>query len=174
MSRSLPAFVVVAMLAAPSIAVAQTGGERLPSDVRPGQMVSVVEDDGRKIEGRVRQVSERGLLLVSKGTSEEIGLDRIVRIDKPDGLKNGALIGLGVGLGLGVVGATLVHGEDAETGQVAAAIVSNALACTLLGTGIDALFNNRRTLYERGSRLQTRVAPVVGSGVRGAVIAVTW
>jgi hypothetical protein len=67
-----------------------------------------------------------------------------------------------------------VHGEGAETGQVAAAIVSNALACTLLGTGIDAAFNNRRTLYERGRRLQTRVAPVVGSGVRGAVVAVTW
>ncbi len=97
-----------------------------------------------------------------------------MRIEKPDGLKNGALIGLGVGLGFGVVGATLMHGEGAESGQVAAAIVSNALAWTLLGTGIDAVFNNRRTLYERGRHLQTRVAPVVGAGVRGAAVAVTW
>jgi hypothetical protein len=172
MHRSLPAL-LVAILAAPSLASGQTAVDRLPSDVAPGLIVSVVEDDGRKIEGRVREISERGLVLSRGGTSEEIRLDRIVRIDKPDSLKNGALAGLGVGLALGAFSA-LAQPEGSEPEWVFAAIVSNGIAWTLLGTGIDALVDRRRTLYERGRRPQVRLAPVVGRGTRGAAVAVNW
>jgi hypothetical protein len=173
MNRSLPAVLVVSILAAPSLAVAQTAGERLPSDVRPGQMVSVVEDDGRKIEGRVREISERGLVLSRRGTNEEVLLDRIVRIDKPDSLKNGALAGLGVGLALSAV-TVLAQPDGMQPEWVFAAVAYNGIAFTLLGTGIDALVDSRRTLYERGRRPQVRLAPVVGPGTRGAVVSWTW
>jgi hypothetical protein len=172
MHRSLPAL-LVAIFAAPSLGAGQTVGDRLPSHVAPGLTVSVVEDDGRKIEGRVREISERGLILSRDGTSEEIRLDRIVRIDKPDSRKNGALAGLGVGLALGAFSA-LAQPEGSQPEWVFAAIVSNGVACTLLGTGIDALVDTRRTLYERGRRPQARVAPVVGRGTRGAALSIRW
>jgi hypothetical protein len=172
MHRSLPALLVT-ILAAPSLAFGQPAGERLPSDVTPGLTVSVVEDDGRKIEGRVQEISERGLILSRGGTSEEIRLDRIVRIDKPDSLKNGALAGLGVGLALSAF-TVLAQPEGSQPEWVFAAVLYNGIACTLLGTGIDALVDTRRTLYERGRRPQARLSPLVGHGVRGAAVSWTW
>jgi len=172
MHRSLPAL-LVAILAAPSLASGQAAGDRLPSDVTPGSTVSVVEDDGRKIEGRVREISERGLVLSRQGTTEEIRLDRIVRIDKPDGVKNGALVGLGVGLALGVF-TVAMQPEGSQPQWVFAGLLYNGVAFTLLGTGIDAMVDTRRTLYERGRRPQARVAPVVGRGTRGAMLSLTW
>ena len=173
MKFSISAALTLALLSVPAAAAAGQA-ERIADIVQAGQQVLIVDDQGRGLEGRVELASAAVVRVSTRAGTEDVATDRIVRIEKPDGLKNGTLIGLGVGLGLGVVGATLVHGEGAQSGQVAAAIVSNALACTLLGTGIDAVFNNRRTLYERGRRLQTRVAPVVRSGVRAAVVAVTW
>ena len=173
MHRSLPAVVVVAILVAPSLAAAQAAVDWLPSDVIPGKTVSVVEDDGRKVEGRVQEVSERGLRLTRRGTTEEISFDRIVRIDKPDGVKNGALVGLGVGLALGVF-TVAMQPEGSQPQWVLAGVVYNSVAFTLLGTGIDAMVDTRRTLYERGRRPQARLAPVVGHGTRGAVLSLTW
>jgi hypothetical protein len=171
MHRSLPAL-LVAILAVPSLASGQTV-DRLPSDVSPGLTVSVVEDDGRKIEGRVWEISERGLVLARRGTTEEISFDQIVRIDKPDTLKNGALAGLGVGLALSAF-TVLAQPDGSQPEWVFAAVLYNGIAFTLLGTGIDALVDTRRTLYERGRRPQARLAPVVRHGTRGAVLSLTW
>jgi hypothetical protein len=174
MAPTAPAVVAIAILVAPSIAIAQTGGMRLDDVVTTGMKVSVVDDDGRRIEGRVLEHSQESLRLALNGSSQEIPIDRIVRIDKPDSLKNGALAGLGVGLAIGTLGAILPHGGNLEPEWVLAGITYHAVAFTLLGTGIDAMFNNRRTLYERGGRLQTRVSPVIGRGVRGAAVSVSW
>lgn len=173
MKFSISAALTLALLTVPAVAAAGQG-ERIADNVHVGQQVLIVDDQGRRMEGRVEQASAEALRVSTRGGREDVALDRIVRIEKPDGLKNGALIGLGVGLGIGAVGATLMHGEGADANQVAAGIAWSAVAWTLIGTGIDAVFNNRRTLYERGGRAQTRVAPVVGPGVRGAVLAVTW
>ena len=108
-----------------------------------------------------------------RGSTEDIPLDRIVRIDEPDSLRNGALAGLGIGLAVGTFGAVLSSGANIEPEWLLAGIGYQTVAWTLLGTGIDAMFNNRRTLYERGGRLQARVSPVVGRGVRGAAVSVT-
>jgi hypothetical protein len=173
MKVAISTALTLTLLSLPAAAAAGQA-EGIADIVQAGQRVLIVDDQGRRLDGRVELVSDETVRVSTRAGSDDVANHRIVRIEKPDGLKNGALIGLGVGLGFGVVGATLVHGEGAESGQAAAVIVSNVLAYTLLGTGIDAVFNNRRTLYERGRRLQTRVAPVVGSGVRGAAVAVTW
>ena len=174
MTPSAPAVFAFAILVSPAIAVAQTTGARVADVVTTGMKVSVVDDDGRRIEGRVLEHSQESLRLSLNGSSQEIPIDRIVRIDKPDSLKNGALAGLGVGLAIGTFGAVLSSSGNIEPEWMLAGIVYQTVAWTLLGTGIDAMFNNRRTLYERGGRLQARVSPVVGRGVRGAAISVSW
>ena len=174
MTRTLPAVLALAMFVSPALAVAQTAGTRLADAVTTGMKVSVVNDDGRRVEGRVLEHSQESLWLSLNGSSQEIPFDRIVRIDKQDSLKNGALAGLGVGLAIGTFGAVLSSSGNIEPEWVLAGITYNAVAFTLLGTGIDAMFNNRRTLYERGGRFQARVSPVVGRGVRGAALSVTW
>ena len=174
MTPSAPAVFAFAILVSPAMAVAQTTGARLADVVTTGMKVSVVDDDGRRIEGRVLEHSQESLRLSLNGSSQEIPIDRIVRIDKPDSLKNGALAGLGVGLAVGTFGAVLSSSANIESEWLLAGIGYQAVAWTLLGTGIDAMFNNRRTLYERGGRLQARVSPVVGRGVRGGAVSVSW
>ena len=176
MTRTRPAVFALAILVSPAVAVAQTIGTRLADAVATGMKVSVVEDDGRRVEGRVLEHSQESLWLSLNGSSQEIPIDRIVRIDKPDSLKNGALVGLGIGLAVGTFGAVLSSSGNIEPEWMLAGIAYQTVAWTLLGTGIDAMFNNRRTLYtyERGGRLQARVSPVVGRGVRGAAVSVTW
>jgi hypothetical protein len=174
MTRTLPAVFALAILVSPAVAVAQTTGTRLAGAVTTGMKVSVVNDDGRRVEGRVVEHSQESLWLSLDGSSQEIPIDRIVRIDKPDSLKNGALVGMGVGLALGAVGVAASQIYNPDAGLIALVIAWNGVSGALLGTGIDAVFNNRRTLYERGGRLQTRVSPVVGRGVRGAAMSVSW
>lgn len=173
MNRSVALVLVLALLFLPSVLRAQTSDERVPAIVKAGLKVSIVDDQGRQIDGRVDGVSTGVIRLSRRGAIEEIALDRVVRIDEPDGLRNGALAGLGVGLSLGLLGAA-VQTRGAEAKWVLAGILYQGVAFTLLGTGIDAVFNNRRTLYERGGRTQTRVSPIVGRGVRGGAISVTW
>ena len=174
MRRVASSIVMLAVLVTPSMAFAQAGDGQIKAAAKAGERVSVVDDAGRKVEGRVEAWSEEAVRLSIRGASQEIPIDRIVRIDKPDSLKNGALTGLGVGLGLGFLGAALTQGENAAPGWAVWSVVSNGVACTLLGVGIDAIFNNRRTLYERGWRPQARLSPVVGRGVRGAAVSLTW
>jgi hypothetical protein len=174
MTRTLPAVCALAILVSPAVAVAQTSGTRLADVLTPGRKVSVVDDDGRRMEGRVLEHSHESLRLSLDGSSQEIPIDRIVRIDKPDSLKNGALVGLGIGLAVGTFGAALSSSGNIEPEWMLAGIAYQTVAWTLLGTGIDAMFNHRRTLYERGGRLQARVSPVVGRGGRGAAVSVTW
>jgi hypothetical protein len=173
MNRSLPAVLVLAFLASPPPAGAQPGDERLSGAIRPGLTVSIVDDEGRQTEGRVMDVSTEVIRLSLRGTSEEVRLDRIVRIDKPDSLKNGALIGLAVGLSLGVFGSAM-QAPDIEAKWAVANIAWNGVACTLLGTGIDALVDTRRTLYQRSGGVRGRVSPIVGRGVRGATMTLSW
>ena len=174
MTRTLPAVFALAILVSPAVAVAQTTGTRLADAVTTGMKVSVVNDDGRRVEGRVVEHSQESLWLSLDGSSQEIPIDRIVRIDKPDSLKNGALVGMGVGLALGAVGVAASQIYNPDAGLIALVIAWNGVSGALLGTGIDAVFNNRRTLYERGGRLQARVSPVVGRGVRGAAVSLAW
>ena len=84
MTRTLPAVFALAILVSPAVAVAQTTGTRLADVVATGMKVSVVDDDGRRIEGRVLDHSGESLRLSLNGSSQEIPIDRIVRIDKPD------------------------------------------------------------------------------------------
>ena len=174
MTRTLPAVFALAILVSPAVAVAQTTGTRLADTVTTGMKVSVVNDDGRRVEGRVVEHSQESLCLSLDGSSQEIPIDRIVRIEKPDSLKNGALVGLGIGLAVGTLGAVLSSSGNIEPEWMLAGIAYQTVAWTLLGTGIDAMFNHRRTLYERGGRLQARVSPVVGHGVRGAAVSLAW
>ena len=174
MTRSLPAVLVLAILAS-SPAVAQTGGERIPDVLKKGLTVSIIDEEGRQIDGRVQGISGDTIRVSVRQGSQEVPLDRIVRIDRPDSLRNGAFIGLGVGLTTSAVMVGFAtQAENVQWGVVFAASAVNIVGYTLVGTGIDAIFNNRRTLYERGRRPHARLSPVVGRGVRGGTISLTW
>jgi hypothetical protein len=173
MSRVITVLTCVLLFAVRS-AAAQTNSE-IQSTVKSGMRVAIVDDEGREIEGRVDTVSDRSLLVRAKKDRKEIPFDSIVRIERPDGVANGALTGLFVGVALGLIGG-FADGQGTSRQPTFALIsaLGNGVICTGLGTAIDAMFNHRRTLYQRGGEPQTRVTPIVGRHAAGAALSLTW
>ena len=161
------------LLASP--AFAQTEGPIVSALVKRGQTVEVIDDQGQEIRGKVRALSATTLTLDRNGTRPRFRFERITQIARPnDGLGNGALIGLGAGAAFGLLGSTV--GTDDCDGYyycgsgwvVGSALVFGGIGAGI-GVGVDALIRRDRVIYRRDGRRQTRVAPVVGPGVGGAV-----
>jgi hypothetical protein len=183
MTPMLRARLVLAASLLASPAFAQSDGASMRTLVKLGQTLEVIDDQGQEVRGRVRSLSADALTLDRKGTQTEIPFQRITQIARPnDNLANGALIGLGAGVAFGLVGATVGTDDCDEVYYecyggprfiAAAALVFGAIGAGI-GVGVDALIHRERVIYRRDGRRQTRVAPVVGPGVGGAVVSVTW
>jgi hypothetical protein len=153
---------------------AQTIDAALRARLEAAHDVSIVDDEGRRIDGHIVDVSDQTIRVSVRRAIEQIPIDRVVRIEKPDSLKNGAYAGLFVGTTFGLVTALCASGGGYDRRFAIANTVGNAIVFTAFGVGIDAMVNTRRTLYQRSGRVETRLAPLSGSGFRGAAIAVTW
>lgn len=168
------------LLASP--AFAQTEGPIVSALVKRGQTIEVIDDQGQETVGKVRTLSSSILTLDRNGTSTEIPFERIAQIARPtDGLANGALIGLGAGAAFGLLVSTAGQGacDDAYydtcgLGWVATSTLVFGGLGVAIGVGVDALIRRDRVIYRRDTRRQTRVAPVLGRGVAGAVVSVNW
>jgi hypothetical protein len=176
--------ITLILLMATSPVAAQTGPSRIAGLVKNGQKVSIVDDEGRELEGRIDGVSADSLGIVVKGRRLDLPVERIVKIDHPyDGLGNGALIGLASGAGMVFLGAVLDNrsctGPNAHCSRPPAWFVFWAAGGmgavgAGVGVGIDAMIHRDRAIYRRGTGARTRVAPAVGPGIRGAVVSVRW
>ena len=167
MSVLVPAFGVFALLFSSPVAKAQT----IPPAVKPGLKVSVTDQRGASVEGRVQEVSDRFVRLSVKGRVRDIPVEEVVRIERPDTVKNGALIGFGVGVSSGLVAIAF----DPHGGALAVSrTLGNGVVCAGIGALIDAAMDSRRTLYQRGPGPQTRLHPVIGRHVRGVAATVEW
>src|SRR3712207_2130958 len=93
-----PAVFVLSVLAAGPLTTRATAAT-LPETMKVGFTLSVLDDQGGKTEGRVTEVTPDRIRVSRRGRMTEIPLDRIVRIERADGLRNGALIGLATGVG---------------------------------------------------------------------------
>jgi hypothetical protein len=178
--------VVLAILFASSPASAQTDTEKIRARVKHGQKVSITDDQGQEIKGRISTMTADGLTILVDGQSADVPYDRIVRIDRPnDILKNGALIGFGVGAALGVLamasysepeGCQAVRawgcGEPSAGGMFAGTLLLGGLG-TAVGVGIDALIRRDSKIYQRGGAHAT-LSPVLASGVRAARASLRW
>ena len=74
--------------------------------------------------------------------------------------------------GMALLGAYSADPHDVPF--LAVVVVTNGLIGSACGVGLDALVDNRRTLYQRDGRVVSRLAPIVAPGVRGAAITVRW
>ena len=169
MSTFAPALLIFSVLSS-SPAAAGATAQSVPDSVRTGLKVLVVDNRGVQIEGRVQDVTDQAVRLKVRGGSTDIPIDRIVRIERPDTVKNGALTGLTIGLVMGLMGTV----TDPQGGALLASrTLGNGVVCAGIGALIDAVIDGRRTLYERGT-MQTRIAPSVGRGVRAVAVSVSF
>jgi hypothetical protein len=167
---------------------AQTEAETIRSILREGQKVSVTDDGGRELDGRIVSLGVSTLSLQHDRTKQtEIPYGDVLRIDRPrDGLSNGALIGLGVGAAFGLTAWAVDRdpgpcdpdgwwecSPPGTTEYVAATLVTAGLGAAI-GVGVDALIRRERNLYRRGQATRITLVPTLAAYVRGVSVSISW
>lgn len=141
--------------------------------VKPGDTLTIVDDSGRRVEGKVSSLSASALSLTVSGTPRQFQSAEVNTIEKrgPDSLKNGALIGLAIGGGIGAVGmiALAATAESNPGAFVAAGMFMYGGIGAGIGAGVDALIEGRRVIYARSgsARSTLTVAPLLGRTRKG-------
>ena len=95
----------VLILLLPAISAAQPvkSFDQLITRLKPGDRVWVTDAQGREVEGTIQHLSANQLVLDAEGASAFTARDvKLIKEYKGDSVKNGALIGLGIGGGLGL------------------------------------------------------------------------
>jgi hypothetical protein len=121
-------------------------------------------DSGDVIRGRIVDLSADSFAILTPDNRRvEMKLDRVLRIEaQGDSLKNGALIGAGVMLGLTALGCAGLGGGN----YCARAAALNTTFGAMIGVGIDALNGGRSTLYKRAAAVKAAPALTVGFKMR--------
>ena len=133
-----------------------------------GDTLSVRHMDGRRTTGDLREISTDGVLLDVDGKLVTIPAAEVRELGvTSDSFKNGALIGLATGAGVGMFAAATSGSSgdglvDAATAGPAALIglVAGAAAGVGIGIGLDALVGRYRVLY----KAPVQVTPIMTSG----------
>jgi hypothetical protein len=147
----------------------------VPAAVRaqqPQEEVIVTQSaSGAELRGRLVELSRTTLGILVNGSRVDVPIDNVLRIEaRTDSVKNGAMIGGGIMLGLAAV--TCATGFADEAGNCAIGIFFNTLFGSLAGAGIDALHKGRTTIYSKPALVAFGVAPT-RKGAR-AQVAIRW
>lgn len=120
----------------------QSAGSTDFSGVRPKGLptVYVMDRQGQEIKGKIMSWSDSAIVLrIADGATRTFKPGEAVRIDlRGDSLKNGALIGAGVGLGLG-----LLSGGFADCPGSGESCAGTRVGLTVLGTALYAAIGHR-------------------------------
>jgi hypothetical protein len=153
--------------------------DALSARVEIGQNISVTDATGREVHGRLERLSSDRLELEAHGLKSFAAGDvRVVRRREHDSPKNGALIGLAAGAGLGTawcIGAIADDSGhlDARVECAEGFIVFPGFGA-LVGLGIDALIPGKMRVLYRASTAARRgdltVLPVVAARARGLAL----
>jgi hypothetical protein len=158
---------VAGLLATAGAASAQdpaSSFDALAGRIQVGQRIWVTDTTGREVRGRLERLSSDGLVLKAQGLQTFAAADvRRVSVRVRDSLKNGTLIGLGIG---GSMGAAWCIGAIADDSGDIDARVECAEAFTvfpglgaLIGLAVDAVIPGKlRPVYQ--------ASPIVVSGTR--------
>ena len=137
--------------------------------VKPGDTVTVTDSTGRETRGIIAALSPSSFELTVAGSRRAFLEDetRTIRQRRSDSLKNGALWGVAVGAGLGLL--TLIDTEP-TAGDVIASTALMAGLGTAVGFGIDAIFSSNDLIFVRSPRASARftVSPFLSRGSAGA------
>jgi hypothetical protein len=185
------AVVGLALLLTSNHAAAQTQADDIRARVKERQKVSITDDQGREVTGRITTIAADALTITpDRAPRVVVPYGQIVRIDRPhDTLDNGALIGLAFGAALAFVAmADEAHrsctpdmgpwGDDDCSDPTGAGYIGGALFAgglgLAVGVGVDALIRRDRGIYRRGEKAQVGLSAVLARGKRGAVLSMSW
>jgi hypothetical protein len=132
-------------------ATAQTAQsfEQLQLLVKPGDKVSVTDPLGVVTEGKIEGLSSALLRLRVNSAIQDLSESdvKMIRQRRNDSLKNGALIGTGIGAGIGVIYAIACATYDCTAGETAGGALIYTGFGAAIGVGVDALIKSKETIY---------------------------
>jgi hypothetical protein len=177
-----PTWVAASLLFLSSFASAQdvaTNLEELRLKVGPGATIYVTEEGGEEYTAKVVSLSTSALVVSVNGANREVSESAVRRIRQrlPDPLWTGALIGFGVGVGLGALAAGASESCSSEGGaQCAGPALGMGLLGGGLGLGIDALIKGRKVIYESRSpnAAAWNLVPLVAPRGAGAGVTIVF
>jgi hypothetical protein len=165
----------------PEPASAQTDADEIRRRVKEGQKIVIADDQGRELTGRIGELRADALMLLVGRNRTDVPYDRILRIDRPhDGRMDGALIGFGIGAGLGLLAAVAAANDDSGWGSPDPTHVARVAPLMLggigagIGVGLDALIHRDPSLYRRQGTSRIGVSPALGRGGQGVAVSVSW
>jgi hypothetical protein len=118
-SQHSAAAILGLLLLAPAAPVAAQQPPDLPqalARVELHETVTILDTDGRRLVGRLGQVSSSGLTLVQRGQATSVPLQRVARITISDRRRNGAATGALIGAAIGAAGGFAVNAICANEG----------------------------------------------------------
>ena len=175
----------LATAAAASAQPAAASFEVLNERLQIGQLVWVTDPTGREARGRIEQLSNDGLVLRANGSRTFAAADiRRLRTREHDSVKNGALIGLGIGVALGTAWCISAVADDSGdvNGRVECAegfTVYPGLGA-LLGLAVDRVIPGRiRVIYETSlahhdPRSRPSVVPAISTRTERLAVSFTF
>ena len=103
-------FLVLTLVLSSTTAFAQPPTVSLPDDIHTGDTVVISTLDGQSLRGRLASLSPAEITVLTRdGRRETLSAARVGRIVVKDPIRNGLIIGAGVGLAAGIAGAELVN-----------------------------------------------------------------
>jgi len=169
---------LVALLARPVLAAAQepvASFDLLNTRLKPGDKVWVTDAQGREIEGKIQTLTPDALTLRGDGARTFAGRDvSLIRQRQPDGIWNGALIGLAVGGGIAAAGC--IAEKDYSDSFCPAYILLYPAMGLGIGVGIDALIPGKKIVAYRApgpagpSSARLSIAPVITPRAKGVAV----
>ena len=175
----LAGFLMLLLVAMECSAQQATSFDQLPLLVKPGDSVYVTDFSGNTVKGRISQLSSTSLGLTVNGKRRDLLQTDVsyIRQWRSDPLKNGALIGLGVGAGLGTF--LVVYACSYEGGcgpEAVAGVFTTAGIGTAIGVGLDALIPAKQTIYQNQNRISRKVhfAPILNRKDKGVKVAFSF
>ena len=180
-ARVLVAIGLAILVASTSSAQAlATNFDQLRLKVKKGDTLSISYQSGGEVEVSLVEVSNDVLVVQRKGMRREIKESQVRQIRQrlPDPLWQGALIGAGIGAGLGGLVATSAHAyQDCNNMECLSPVFITAAIGAGVGVGFDALIKGPKVIYQAsaaGLAARVTVLPVISRKATGAAVRVTF
>ena len=150
--------------------------EELRVLVRQGDTVSVVNAAGRTITGKIEDLSTTSLMLMVDSQRQDLHESNVQAVlrHQRDSLANGALWGVAIGGGLGLITASVLG--DRLYWSTGAWMAINGGIGASVGVAVDALITRAQVIYERrpGLGASLHMSPLVGSAEVGMLLSLTF
>jgi len=174
------------VMIAPALARAQEpvkSFDQLSTRLKPGDRVWVTDARGQEVEGRIERLSAGALTLDADAPTKFAAPDvRLIRESKRDSLRNGTLIGLGIGGSLAAAWCIAAAADNSP--EVSAGVecfegtVVFAGLGTLFGLFIDAASPGKGAVVYRApgapGHARLSIAPVITPRAKGAAVSFTF